>query len=67
MQVYVPLFFSKNTSLNLTRGIIVDMMTPEAVMNAVICGVAFGTEEIRECSELSPLPSKYNELPFVFM
>ena len=63
----MPLFSSKNTSLNLTRGIIVDIMTPEAVMNAVICGVSFGTEEVRERSELSPLPSRYNELPYVFM
>ena len=48
----MPLFSSKNTFLGLTSGIIVDMMTPEAVMNAVIYGVDFGTEEIRERSEL---------------
>ena len=45
----------KNTSLNLTRGIIVDMMTPEAMMNAAICGVAFGTEEIRERVIVAPV------------
>ena len=38
-------------------GFIVDLLTPEAAMNVITRGLDRGTEEIKERSDLPPLPN----------
>jgi hypothetical protein len=38
-------------------GFIVDLLTPEAAMNVITRGLDHGTEEIKERSDLPPLPN----------